>query len=109
MPPKCTTGRQFPAIQSKGCTLDGMTKVEAKAAPAQAPVSDVQRLRNKTYQVALQIKAKRKALEQAERVEKAKEDIVKRIERETVRVYKNVMETRKVVNNKNMRVTDTQM
>ena len=79
MPPKCTTGRQFPAIQSKGCTLDGMTKAEAarakakaapvaKAAPAQAPVIDVQRLKNKTYQVALQIKAKRNALEQADRV-----------------------------------------
>ena len=68
MPPKCKVRNTWPAIGPKGCKAKAEVAPAAKAAPAHAPVSDnVQRLRNKTYKMALQIKAKRKALEQAER------------------------------------------
>ena len=81
MPPKCTTGRQFPAIQSKGCTLDGMTKAEAarakakaKAAPAQAPIvrdTPLIRLqRNATRNIQL-IREEMQALNINKRVSKA--------------------------------------
>ena len=36
MPQKCTTGRQFPNIQKRGCTMDGLTKAEAARAKAKA-------------------------------------------------------------------------
>ena len=77
MPPKCKVRKTWPAIGPKGCKAKpeeplgskaAPASPAAKAAPAQAPVSDVQRLRHKTYRVALEIKAKRKALEQSDRV-----------------------------------------
>jgi hypothetical protein len=86
--------------------MDGKPK-GSKAAPAAKAANPAQALISKNIQLALEIQEGQRALKLNARVEKAKEDIVKLMERETVRVYRNIMKSREAVN-KNMRVAETE-
>ena len=98
MPPKCTTGRQFPNIEKRGCTMDGITKAEAarakakakapavakaaavagrkrqrtkEAAPPAPEISAAQNLRRSSLRVALELEENLKALKMHEIIIKA--------------------------------------
>ncbi len=92
MPPKCTTGKRLPSIQVKGCTMDGKPK-GSKAVPAAkaAPAKKRQRMKEAAPPAP----------------ELSPDEIVKRIDRASARVYKDIMKSREAVI-KNTRVTETQ-